>query len=629
MSGENEIAAQVANAVGDAETKKGAAGQSGKARRKRKHSFPFKVEAGMVWREVESEGQDGTTKRQWVAFGTELNVRSVTRSADGEDWGLYLEIIDPDGQAHTWAMPQSLHAGNGDMIASELMRLGWKPVVSIGRKWRDYLREYLMAAEPEERVRCVQKVGWHGETYVLPDEAISPGTDAEPVILQSVERIEHAFNVSGTLAEWREEVAALALGNSRLLLAMSAAFAAPLLSLTGEDGGGFHFRGASSSGKSTALAVAGSVWGGGGTRGYIQSWRATDNGLEAVSAMHNDACLCLDELSQVDSKAAGAAAYMLGNGVGKARSGREGQARKAQVWRLIFLSNGEVGLADKIGESGGRIAAGMEVRVIDLRADAGARLGLFENLHGAADAASFAQRLKSSSGRFYGTAARAFLRLVAADLAGARDALASARKGFHAAAVPPGADGQVRRVADRFSLVAAAGELASAMGVTGWPEGEAASACLRCFRDWLAERGGIGASEVSDAKARIRREIEVNGHSRFLPWRPDPRTVIRTNALGYVQRWDDEQPDHPPVFYLHASGVAEVLAGLDRKTVLEGLANDGVIVRHEVTEKGRKVLALSKPFKVPSEKSLVRLYQVDLAALTDALSDTAGGGDGR
>jgi hypothetical protein len=41
------------------------------------------------------------------------------------------------------------------------------------------------------------------------------------------------------------------------------------------EGGGVHFKGASSTGKSTALHVAGSVWGGGDTNGYIRSWRST------------------------------------------------------------------------------------------------------------------------------------------------------------------------------------------------------------------------------------------------------------------------------------------------------------------------------------------------------------------
>ena len=62
--------------------------------------------------------------------------------------------------------------------------------------------------------------------------------------------------------------------------------------------------------------------------------------------------------------------------------------------------------------------------------------------------------------------------------------------------------------------------------------------------------------------------------------------------------------------------MAELLTGLDRKSVLDGLAADGVVVRHEAKGKGEGVVSLTKPFKVPSEKRAVRLYQIDLSALT-------------
>lgn len=626
-TGKDEIAAQVAAAVGAAEGRKGA-GRGGKAQRKKRGRFPFKVENGQLWREEETRGDDGTAKRRWLPFGSEVNVLARTRSAEGEDHGRLVEVLDGDGLRHTWAMPNALLAGSGEAIRAELLRLGFEPAPGAGRKWRDHLFEYLISADPDARARCVDRVGWHGSAFVLPDEvfAAEGAGDGERVFLQTAERLDHAFRQAGTLADWQSRVAALALGNSRLLLSLSAAFAAPLLALSGDEGFGLHLRGGSSAGKSTALTAAGSVWGGGGVRGYAQTWRATDNALESLAGMHSGALLCLDELGQIEPKAAGAAAYMLAQGKGKARAGREGQARRAVEWGLVYLSTGEISLADKIAEGGGRVAAGMQVRVIDLAADAGAGLGLFEELHGAPDAATFAGQIKAAAGECYGTACRAFLRGLTADLAGCRDRVGDLRRAFIAAAVPAGADGQVRRVADRFALVAVAGELATSLGVTGWPEGVAAEAAMRCLRDWLASRGGIGSAEVADARNRLRRAIEVDGHSRFLPWDHDSRTVLRTNALGYVRRpirADGEEGgevDPVPVFYLTASGMAELLAGLDRATVLEGLAAEGVIVRH-TTKAGDPVL--QKPHRVPFEgKTAIRLYEVDFRVLT------GGGGDG-
>src|SRR4029077_11311279 len=115
----------------------------------------------------------------------------------------------------------------------------------------------------------------------------------ETLLLQSTGSVRHAFGQRGSLAEWKDNVARLAVGKSRLLLAANA------------ESGGIHLRGASSTGKSTALVMAGSVWGGGARGGYVRSWRATANGLEGVALAHCDALLCLDELSQVPAREAG------------------------------------------------------------------------------------------------------------------------------------------------------------------------------------------------------------------------------------------------------------------------------------------------------------------------------------
>jgi putative DNA primase/helicase len=118
---------------------------------------------------------------------------------------------------------------------------------------------------------------------------------------------DHDFNVRGTLEDWQQNVARFAVGNSRLVLSISMAFAAALIGPCGMESGGVHFVGPSSTGKTTTLVAAGSVWGG-GDAGYVQTWRTTSNGLEATAAAHNDALLCLDELAQVSSQEAGTTA---------------------------------------------------------------------------------------------------------------------------------------------------------------------------------------------------------------------------------------------------------------------------------------------------------------------------------
>ncbi|GHB47574.1 membrane protein [Pseudovibrio japonicus] len=600
-----DIEKAVSSAVNTAKSKiKVGAGGSVKAQRKTaKRNFPFQVDKDGVYRKIESEQEDGTMRTYWRRFGSELHVLALTRNDEGEDWGRLLEVTDRDGMRHKWAMPSALLAGSGDPLRAELLRLGFE--LEPDRSARSSLLEYLIKAEPEKRARCVCRVGWHGKSYVLPGGAISADCDSEEVILQTSEKLDHAFNISGSLEDWREAIAARALGNSRLVLSLSAAFGAPLLALTGDEGGGFHFRGASSSGKSTALTVAASVWGGGGTRGFVRQWRATDNGLESIAGVSCDGLLCLDELSQLDAKAAGAAAYLLANGKGKARAGLNGQARKAQEWRILFLSNGEIGLADKIKEGGGRIAAGMEVRVIDLRADAGAGMGLFEDTHDEQDPAFFSRALKAAADNTYGTAGRAFVAELVNDLPKYRERITQLRKTFMDWLLPVGSDGQVYRVADRFALVAAAGELASDMGITGWPAWAAGEAVQRCFKDWLIERGGIGASEVAEAKRRIAETLELHGSSRFQRWaKSSSDRIVITNRVGFVKTEESVIDDEvESTYFFMPQPLKEVLTGLDFRAVITELVDAGVIV----AQNGKP----NKMYHVSSGGGKHRLYQID------------------
>ena len=71
------------------------------------------------------------------------------------------------------------------------------------------------------------------------------------------------------------------------------------------------------------------------------------------------------------------------------------------------------------------------------------------------------------------------------------------------------------RVADRFALIAAGGELAAGFGIVPWPAGEAVRAAARCLADWRRGRGGDGPAEAAAGLAQVRRFLEVNGEGRF------------------------------------------------------------------------------------------------------------------
>lgn len=541
----------------------------------------FRVDGDGLW--FDPPADDAGAARPVKVCGP-LQVAALARDVHDMGAALLLEF-DAFGKPRRWLMPLAMLAGDGTAYRAELLSQGF--MVPTDAKRRALLTAYLQSRRPAELVRIVDRVGWHGRAYVLPRETL--GDDGgERILFQSDSPTESTFERRGTLARWQDLIGRHCIGNTRLAFAASLAFAAPLLAWApGTDSGVVHLVGDSSCGKTTALRVAASVNGG---RDYLQRWRATDNGLEAMAALHSDALLCLDELAQLDARVAGESAYMLANGQGKSRAGRTGAARPRLTWRILGLSAGEVGLADHMAEAGKRTRAGQELRMIDLPADAGAGLGLFDALGDFESPGALAQHLTRASEAAFGTAGRAWLE----HLTGCTDGLMRELRGRMDAAaldlVPESAAGQVQRVGRRFALVAAAGELATAAGVTGWPEGTAMHAARRCFNAWIEARpGGIGQTEDAMILRQARTWFGLHGDSRFTAWgRGDddhaPKTMNRAgwrreikSDSGLVESLGHEWFILPDVFR------AEVCKGYSERAVLRLLKDRG----HLHTEPGR------------------------------------------
>jgi putative DNA primase/helicase len=444
-----------------------------------------------------------------------LEITACARDAQSESWGRELEWRDLDGHPHTWALPMSMLAGDGTAYREILHDGGLN--IAPGRRARELLTMYIQTSKPEARVRSVGRIGWTSDSYVLPAEVIAPD-GAEKLRFQAIHNLEHFYRTAGTLDDWRTNVSLRCIGNSRLLFATSAAFASALLTPLGVEGGGFHLVHQTSVGKTITSIVAGSVIGGGGPRGFVRTWRATANGLEIMAELHNDCLLLLDEIRELaDPKEAEAIAYMLANGEGKLRSTRVITARRSLRWRLLFLSSGELPLSEVAASGGRRIKGGAEIRLINVSADAGVGMGIFEDLHGASSAAEFADQLAAAAKQYYGCAFRAFLTQLVADrehyLEQARQIMDKFIKEF----LPADAAPEVQRGLRRFALDAAGGELATRMGITDWEEDDAWRAAGTCFKAWLADRGGAGAIDIEAAMAQVRLFFEANGLSRFQP----------------------------------------------------------------------------------------------------------------
>ncbi len=339
--------------------------------------------------------------------------------------------------------------------------------------------------------RVANRVGWLDDTFIL------PGSDVLPKGIVSALPINRShFAVAGTLREWQEHVAALARGNALPMFAIMAAFAGPLLRLTQSESGGFQFVTETSNGKSSCAIAAGSVWGGGGPNGFADTFLTTANSLDDVAAAYSDTFLILDETGLAGDERTKArtlcdAAYRLASGQSKRR---QTDVTRPMTWRILYLSTSEHDLDTLAERAKIAIDGGQRVRHVDILADAGKGLGVFDALGTLPSAAALAECLVDHAKCYYGTAGRAFIKRLCAhrrdDDAALREFLNKRIGRMIKLLNVDQSDGRRVRIARRFALVYAAGRLANEYKILPWKMGEMQWAIATIYErvNWAALR---------------------------------------------------------------------------------------------------------------------------------------------
>jgi putative DNA primase/helicase len=555
-----------------------------------------KMRPGLYWHGYGKSPQDADPPPVDIWICSPIHAEAITAGEQGADWGMLLRFTDPRGRWKEWAAPMRLLKGSGEDLRGELLDLG----VRIDPQHRNRLTEWMMGRYPERRITAATRTGWHegqdGRCFVLPGGTIG----AEDVRFQAEHAAHDDFRTAGTLDGWREGVAAPCEGNPVLLLAMSAAFAGPLLKVAKQQevgGAGVHLLGDSSRGKTTALQAAASVWGG---PGFVRTWRATANGIEATAAALNDTLLPLDEISECDPREIGSVVYSLANGTGKQRAARTGGTRAVARWRIVALSSGERTLDAHMSEAGKRAKAGQEARLLDVPATDRTH-GAFDELHGYADGRAFADALKQATATHYGHAGPAFVGRILQD---GRDLPALLAQCIEHPAFTA-ADGLELRAAGVFALCGFAGELATEYGLTGWASGSAARAAAELFQAWRDLRGG-GHTESRQILDGVRAFLLAHGDSRFsaLPRGTEAEgtdEAVRDRA-GW---WRDD--DDGRAYFLTSGALRQAVPGYDIKRILDALDAAGWIIERDSDKRSKRVRIKGNPQSLyairPTEES--------------------------
>ena len=403
--------------------------------------------------------------------------------------------FDANSDAYRIIRYTSKETGKREIFALPCAEIGynWKIlqrrgiVVQAGKLNRERLTDFLQTQGGKEQWHIAKKTGWHNGAYILPNgEVIAPESQAAPKVCFNGNRdLIESYTAKSSLHQWRENVARYANGNSRLLLAIGTALAAPLLERLNENSGGFHIYGDSTDGKTTAGFVGLSVW---ANHNGKQTWKATPYAITNAACTRNDGFLFLDEIAQAKAHEVAESAYNLGNGQGKLQGDKDGGNRPEIRFKTLFFSTGEKSIESYVKQRNPELwQAGQAVRLPSIPSDAGKGLNLFDTIHGFADTWTFANTLSENSHKFSGVAGVEFIKAMMRD-SDHMTAITQYIKNFETA-LPLGLGNQAKRVSRRFAIVAAALELATQYGITGFIAGVGQAGVMQCFNDWLDQHG--------------------------------------------------------------------------------------------------------------------------------------------
>ena len=538
------------------------------------------------------EDKNGISQKRFIS--SPVLVVAKTRDNSSNNWGVLLKWKDDNEIEHTQALSMELFQTDGADLRKALSYQG--VMIAPDQRARNLFQCYLMSYQTGQYALCVDRVGWHDDVFVLPHEQIGQ-SNGDLIVYQANNALDNRYQSKGALSEWRSNVAQVVENHSLLVFSLCTAFAGQLLDPLNQQGGGFHIKGGSSKGKSTALNLASSVWG--NPKQFYRTWRATGNALEHTAYMHNDSFLVLDEIGEIaNPKELGNVVYMLANGLGKGRMTKQITAKPMHQWKVIFLSSGEKSLKDIMTEQGQKAKLGQEIRLADIDIDQ-SEYGVFDCIDFAEDGAKQAIELSKRMADCYGVAGIAWLEYLTSNKAEHIGEAMELLEQYRQALTVNQSQGHIVRVANYFALVATAGELATKANITGWKTGTAFNAVQKVFNQWLGSFEQVGDYENREIVAHVKAFFEANESSRFEAITPDPDHIERiNNRVGY---WKIESGEK--IFYvLPEQFKNEVCKGYDSRKAARALLAYNLL-EHDV-DKNQKTVRL------PSKKNSVKVYAV-------------------
>ena len=220
----------------------------------------------------------------------------------------------------------------------------------------------------------------------------------------------------------------------------------------------------------------------------------------------------------------------------------------------------------------------------------------FDELHGLAGA-DFHRLLTVAVGAHHGHIGPAFVEklLASDDRSGLLDEFARVRASFTED------NAQAGRVADRFAVIALAGEMAIAYGLLPWTTGSALTDCQLLYGEWLS-RVGSGNAEDRQILSSVSDFIARHGDSRFSNVNDQTPDTKVHNRAGF---WELSMGKR--MYLFNKPALVEAAHGYGFNRVIKALEGAGALARRD---NGRN----TKNYRLPGGGQH-RLYVVDQEAM--------------
>lgn len=419
------------------------------------------------------------------------HIKLVALSCQGEGQESYLlvKFFNVNKNKYDYLLIPASIIALPNKLKSLLLENGFKPKV-IYENFSDVFN--IILSDCDKRIVLCNKPGFlyvDNELYYIKNsgEVLGENSDFKIFPYPNAKTFNYQCQPKGTLDGWKSNVAEAAKNSHYIMIGLCSALAGMCIYFTKIESGGIHIYGNSSTGKSTVLKVAASVF---GDSSYILDWNITEAAFEQQAESRNHGLLLADELILLDSNRQAAAqkmqkfVYMLGSGTGKSRSNTF-QERSAS-WQVVGLSNGEEALRQHASAGLMNRKDGERARFVDVPVDCDNDMGIFSSLtEGVSSSAEYAERLNENCNNYYGTAGDAFIRKILAKVnQKSSDYIASKLKHYIAEFLEKnnvGSNGLEKRIATRFALAYASGILGIKTKVLPFTEKEVFDGITHCY----------------------------------------------------------------------------------------------------------------------------------------------------